>query len=97
VNLENNIFMRALRREQVERTPVWLMRQAGRYQPEYRAIRAKMSFLELCHNSQVAAEVTAMAVDMLQVDAAIIFADILLASPEPQCRSAFRSRRWSRD
>jgi uroporphyrinogen decarboxylase len=78
VDLENNIFMRALRREQVERTPVWLMRQAGRYQPEYRAIRAKMSFLELCHNSQVAAEVTTMAVDMLQVDAAIIFADILL-------------------
>ena len=73
-----HIFMRALRREQVERTPVWLMRQAGRYQPEYRAIRAKMSFLELCHNSQVAAEVTIMAVDMLQVDAAIIFADILL-------------------
>ncbi|MFA6212033.1 MAG: uroporphyrinogen decarboxylase [Candidatus Obscuribacterales bacterium] len=76
--LENNIFMRALRREPVERTPVWLMRQAGRYQPEYRAIRAKMSFLELCHNSQVAAEVTVMAVDMLQVDAGIIFADILL-------------------
>jgi len=70
--------MRALRREPVERTPVWLMRQAGRYQPEYRAIRAKMSFLELCHNSQVAAEVTVMAVDMLQVDAGIIFADILL-------------------
>ncbi len=70
--------MRALRREPVERTPVWLMRQAGRYQPEYRAIRAKMSFLELCHNSQVAAEVTVMAVDMLKVDAAIIFADILL-------------------
>jgi uroporphyrinogen decarboxylase len=78
VALENNIFMRALRREPVERTPVWLMRQAGRYQPEYRAIRAKMSFLELCHNSQVAAEVTVMAVDMLQVDAGIIFADILL-------------------
>lgn len=70
--------MRALRREPVERTPVWLMRQAGRYQPEYREIRKKMSFLDLCHNSEVAAEVTVMAVDMLKVDAGIIFADILL-------------------
>ncbi len=70
--------MRALRCEPVERTPVWLMRQAGRYQPEYRAIRQKLSFLELCHNSQVAAEVTVMAVEMLKVDAGIIFADILL-------------------
>jgi uroporphyrinogen decarboxylase len=70
--------MRALRLEAVERTPVWLMRQAGRYQPEYREIRKKLSFLDLCHNSEVAAEVTVMAVDMLKVDAGIIFADILL-------------------
>ncbi len=54
------------------------MRQAGRYMPEYRAVRAKFSFLELCHNPQAAAEVTVMAVDRLGVDAAIIFADILL-------------------
>jgi len=54
------------------------MRQAGRYQPEYRAIRAKVSFLELCKTPELAAEVTVMAVDQLGVDAAIIFADILL-------------------
>ena len=67
MDLENNIFMRALRREQVERTPVWLMRQAGRYQPEYRAIRAKMSFLELCHNSQVAAEVETLMITLISI------------------------------
>lgn len=77
--------MKALRREPVERTPVWLMRQAGRYQPEYRAIREKMTFLELCHNSQLAAEVTVMAVDMLGVDAGIIFADILLPLESLNC------------
>ena len=59
-------------------TPIWLMRQAGRYMPEYREIRAKNSFLELCKNSDLAAEVTVTAAHRLGVDAAIIFADILL-------------------
>jgi uroporphyrinogen decarboxylase len=72
------LFLRACRREPVPFTPVWLMRQAGRYQPEYRAIRAKVPFLELCKTPDLAAEVTVMAVDQLGVDAAIIFADILL-------------------
>jgi uroporphyrinogen decarboxylase len=81
--------MKALRSEPVERTPVWLMRQAGRYQPEYRAIRDKLSFLELCHNSQLAAEVTVMAVDMLGVDAGIIFADILLPLESLNCGLRF--------
>lgn len=76
--LEQSLFMRACRRESVERTPIWLMRQAGRFQPEYREIRSKVGFLELCKNSQLSAEVTVMAQQMLQVDAAIIFADILL-------------------
>ena len=71
-------FLKACRREPVPYTPVWLMRQAGRYQPEYRAIRAKTSFLELCKTPDLAAEVTVMAVDQLGVDAGIIFADILL-------------------
>jgi uroporphyrinogen decarboxylase len=71
-------FLRACRREPVPFTPIWLMRQAGRYQPEYRAIRERVSFLELCKNPELAAEVTVMAVDSLGVDAAIIFADILL-------------------
>ena len=75
---QESIFLRACRREQVDRTPVWLMRQAGRYQPEFREIRAKTTFLELCKNTELACEVTVLAVKQLQVDAAIIFADILL-------------------
>ena len=72
------LFVRACRRQPVERTPIWLMRQAGRFQPEYRAIREKVTFLELCGTPQLAAEVTLFAVEQLKVDAAIIFADILL-------------------
>lgn len=70
--------MQACRLEKTSYTPVWLMRQAGRYMPEYRAIREKVAFLELCKNSALSAEVTVMAVNQLGVDAAIIFADILL-------------------
>jgi uroporphyrinogen decarboxylase len=74
----NQEFLKACRREEVEFTPVWLMRQAGRYIPEYMAIRSKHSFLEMCKNPEVAAEVTLQPVDMFGVDAAILFADILL-------------------
>lgn len=71
-------FMRACRREPTPYTPIWLMRQAGRYMQEYRRIREQVSFLELCKRPDLASEVTIMAVDRLGVDAAIIFADILL-------------------
>jgi uroporphyrinogen decarboxylase len=71
-------FMQACRLEKSTMTPIWLMRQAGRYLPSYREIRAKVGFLELCKNPQLAAEVTVNAVEELGVDAAIIFADILL-------------------
>jgi uroporphyrinogen decarboxylase len=71
-------FMRACRREQVPYTPVWLMRQAGRYMKEYRDVRARYSFLEMCKQPEVASEVTVYAAHRLNVDAAIIFADILL-------------------
>src|SRR5258705_3061137 len=71
-------FMRACHREPVPYTPVWLMRQAGRYMREYRELRERVSFLELCKNPDLAAEVTVTAVERLGVDAAIIFADILL-------------------
>ena len=74
---ENSLMMRAARREPCERTPVWLMRQAGRYMAEYRAVRAKTTFLELCKNPALSAEVMCTAVDRLQVDAAIIFSDLL--------------------
>ena len=71
-------FLAACRREATAYTPVWLMRQAGRYMPEYRAVRERLGFLELCKTPDAAAEVTVTAVERLGVDAAIIFADILL-------------------
>src|SRR5215208_4501022 len=77
-SLESSVFMRACRRESVPYTPIWLMRQAGRYMSEYREVRARTSFLELCKTPSLAAEVTVTAVERLNVDAAIIFADILL-------------------
>jgi uroporphyrinogen decarboxylase len=70
-------FLRACRREPTPYTPVWLMRQAGRYMPEYRAIRERVGFLELCRNPQLASEVMCTAVERLGVDAAIIFSDLL--------------------
>lgn len=76
--LYNAPFMRACRCEPTDYTPVWLMRQAGRYMQEYRQVRAKVPFLELCKTPDLAAEVTVTAVERLGVDAAIIFADILL-------------------
>src|SRR6185503_12323454 len=76
--LRHSAFLRACRREPVPYTPIWLMRQAGRYMKEYRDVRARMSFLELCKTPSLAAEVTITAAERLGVDAAIIFADILL-------------------
>jgi uroporphyrinogen decarboxylase len=76
--LINSPFMRACRREATPYTPIWLMRQAGRYMPEYREVRARTSFLELCKRPELATEVTVTAAERLNVDAAIIFADILL-------------------
>jgi uroporphyrinogen decarboxylase len=72
------VFLRAARRQPTSYTPVWLMRQAGRYMPEYRAMRERYGFLELAHNPEAAAEVTLQPVARLGVDAAILFADILL-------------------
>ena len=76
--LRESAFLRACRREPTPYRPVWLMRQAGRYMKEYREVRARTTFLELCKNSDLAAEVTVTAAEKLGVDAAIIFADILL-------------------
>ena len=77
-SLWNSPFLKACRRERAEVTPIWLMRQAGRYMAEYRAIRSTVSFLELCKSPDLAAEVTVTAAEVLGVDAAILFADILL-------------------
>ena len=79
MNLKNDLFLRAARGEKTERPPVWLMRQAGRILPQYRAIRASLSgFKELVETPELAAEVTIQPVDELGVDAAIIFSDILV-------------------
>jgi uroporphyrinogen decarboxylase len=76
--LVDSPFLKACRREPTPVTPIWLMRQAGRYMPEYRALRSRVTFLELCKRPELAAEVTVTAAERLGVDAAILFADILL-------------------
>jgi uroporphyrinogen decarboxylase len=79
MNLKNDLLLRAARGEKTERTPVWMMRQAGRILAEYRAVREKAgSFIKLATTPEMAAEVTLQPVDLLGVDAAIIFSDILV-------------------
>lgn len=79
MQIKNDLLLRVIKGEKVERTPVWLMRQAGRILPEYRAVRASVSgFIELAQTPELAAEVTIQPVDLLGVDAAIIFSDILV-------------------
>src|SRR5690348_10926831 len=73
-----SLFVKSCKSLPVDRTPIWLMRQAGRYMPEYRAVRKAHSLLEICKKPELAAEVTITAAEILGVDAAIIFADLLL-------------------
>src|SRR6201985_1324450 len=72
------VFLRACLRQPVDQTPVWFLRQAGRYMPEYQAVRKHHSLLEICKKPELSAEVTITAAENLDVDAAIIFADLLL-------------------
>ena len=74
---EDYTFLKACRGEKTDYTPVWLMRQAGRYLPQYMAVRKKVTFLELCKTPELAAEVTIQPIDYLDADAAILFSDIL--------------------
>lgn len=75
--IQNDVFLRACRKEQVEHVPVWYMRQAGRYDPEYRKIKERYTLLEICKIPELAAEVTMMPVRKLGVDAAILYSDIM--------------------
>jgi uroporphyrinogen decarboxylase len=80
--MSDHLFLRACRRQPVERTPIWMMRQAGRYLPSYREVRARVpSFLELCRTPELACEVTLQPIDQLGFDAAILFSDILITLP----------------
>ncbi len=75
----NDTFLKACRGEKTDYTPVWFMRQAGRYLPEYQAVRGKVSFLELCKRPELCTEVTLQPIDIFGFDAAILFSDILIA------------------
>src|SRR4051812_35645616 len=76
--LKNDLLLRALKQEQVERPPVWMMRQAGRYLPDYMKLKEKYSFFERCQTPELAMQITIQPVEQVGVDAAIIFSDILV-------------------
>src|SRR5215210_5286041 len=77
-SLKNDLLLKALKGENVERPPVWMMRQAGRYLPDYMKLKEKYSFFERCQIPELATEITIQPVDQVGVDAAIIFSDILV-------------------
>ena len=94
--LQNDRFLRALLRQPVDRTPLWMMRQAGRYLPEYRATRAQAgSFMGLCTHPELACEVTMQPLRRYDMDAAILFSDILTIPVPCHLRGVFYARRCS--
>ena len=76
--IQNDLILRTLKGEETERIPVWMMRQAGRYLPEYMVLREKYGFFERCQTPELACEITLQPVDIVGVDAAILFSDILV-------------------
>ena len=93
----NSRFLDACRRRPTDVRPVWFMRQAGRYMKQYRDIRAKASILEICKRPDLAAQVTLQPVEVLDVDAAIIFADLLLPGGTDGPEAEVRLRRRAED
>ncbi len=89
----NTNFLRACKGEEVDYTPIWIMRQAGRYLPDYHKVRGKVTFLELCKNPELAAEVTLQPVDIIGVDAAILFSDILVTPEAMGMELEFQEKR----
>ena len=88
----NTIFLEACRGEEVAYTPVWIMRQAGRYLPQYQAVRSQIDFLTLCKTPELAAKVTLQPVEVLGVDAAILFSDILIPVEAMGMRLSFSDK-----
>ena len=76
--IQNDLFLRALKGETVERPPVWMMRQAGRYLPDFMKLKAKYDFFTRCQTPELATEITVMPIDQVGTDAAILFSDILV-------------------
>ncbi len=89
----NDTFLKACKGEKTEYTPIWIMRQAGRYLPEYHTVRSKGSFLDLCKTPERAAEVTIQPVDIIGVDAAILFSDILVPLEKMGCPLEFQEKK----
>ena len=76
--IQNDLFLRALKGETVERPPVWMMRQAGRYLPDFMKLKAKYDFFTRCQTPELATEITVMPIEQIGTDAAILFSDILV-------------------
>lgn len=91
--MKNDLLLKALRCKNDQRPPVWLMRQAGRYMPEYRKLRSQHSFLEMCHNPELIAEVTQLPIQAFGMDAAILFSDILVIPEALQVGLRFEEQR----